>query len=286
MTGIVEVVDPGPLTTVQDLGRPGHGGWGVSPSGAADRGALRLANRLVGNDETAAALEATMGGLRVRADVDLQVALTGARAPARIDDRPVDHLTALRLARGATLELGSPAAGLRTYLGVRGGIDAEPVLGSRSTDVLAGLGPAALVAGHRLAVGRPTGRLPVLDLAPWPDPPGGEVTLRVRLGPRDDWFTAAARTELGTRSWTVTSQSNRVGLRLDGPPLARARTGELPTEGMVRGGLQVPPTGLPTLFLADHPVTGGYPVIAVVLDADLDATGQLRPGQQVRFRPL
>ncbi|MEX0869458.1 MAG: biotin-dependent carboxyltransferase family protein, partial [Nitriliruptoraceae bacterium] len=157
-------------------------------------------------------------------------------------------------------------------------------LGSRATDVLAGLGPAVPAPGDRLPIGAAGGDRPEVDLAPHHDPAGGEATLRIRLGPRHDWFTPAALATLTSTAWTVTPASNRVGLRLDGPELVRARTGELPTEGMAAGGLQVPPSGLPTLLLADHPVTGGYPVIAVVLAAGLDLAGQLRPGQVVRFR--
>jgi len=282
----LEVLATGPLTTVQDLGRFGHNAWGVTTSGAADRGALRLANRLVGNPEGAAALEVTLGGLAVRARGDLEVATTGARCPARVDGVEVGHNAPVRLPDGAVLELGSPAAGLRTYLAVRGGIAVPPVLGSRSTDVLAGLGPAVPRAGDVLPVGTAVGGRGAVDLAPRPDPSAGEVLLRVRFGPRHDWFTQRSRSWLVDTTWTVTADSNRVGVRLDGPTLERARDVELPTEGMAPGALQVPPAGRPVLFLADHPVTGGYPVIAVVLAADLDLAGQLRPGQSVHFRDV
>ncbi|GGI04205.1 biotin-dependent carboxyltransferase family protein [Egicoccus halophilus] len=286
MSGGLEVLASGPLATVQDLGRPGHGGWGVPGGGAADRAALRLANRLVGNPEGAAGLEVTLGGLQVRAAGSLVVAVTGARAPATVDGAPVDHRAAVRLPAGATLALGTPPTGLRSYLGVRGGLDVPAVLGSRATDVLSGLGPAVLAAGDRLPVGAADGAVPPVDVAPRRDPHGGEVTLRLRLGPRADWFPADARSALTATAWTVTPDSNRVGLRLDGPPLERAHDDELPTEGLMAGAVQVPPSGRPTLFLADHPVTGGYPVIGVVLDGDLDVAGQLRPGQRVRFRAV
>ena len=276
---MLTVVAPGPLTTVQDLGRPGLAAVGVGRSGACDRAAAALANRLVGNDPGAAVLEATLGGLEVRADEDLVVVTTGARpAGSPAHDAPV----ALRA--GAALRLGTPVSGLRTYLAVRGGVAVEPVLGSRSTDLLAGLGPPALRAGDVLAVGAPSGPMPGVDVAPVPDPPGGEVTVRLLPGPRSDWLTDDALDLLGTAVWTVTTESNRVGLRLDGPPLERRETGELPSEGLVRGALQVPPSGTPVLFLADAPVTGGYPVAGYVADDDVDRCGQLRPGQTLRLR--
>ncbi len=276
---MLTVVAPGPLTTVQDLGRPGLAGIGVGRSGACDRASAALANRLVGNDPGAAVLEVTLGGLAVRAGADLVVVTTGARpAGSPAHDAPV----ALRA--GATLRLGTPAAGLRTYLAVRGGIAVEPVLGSRSTDLLAGLGPAALREGDVLPVGDPTGGMPGVDVAAVPDPPAGEVAVRLLPGPRSDWLTDEALELLGTAAWTVTSESNRIGLRLAGPALARRVSDELPSEGLVRGALQVPPSGTPVLFLADAPVTGGYPVAGYVADADVDRCAQLRPGQTLRLR--
>jgi biotin-dependent carboxylase-like uncharacterized protein len=273
------VVATGPLTTVQDTGRPGQGALGIGRSGACDRASAALANRLLGNDPGAAVLEVTLGGLAVRADADLVVVTTGARcAGADAHNAPV------RLAAGAELRLGPPASGLRTYVGVRGGIAVEPVLGSRSTDLLSGLGPPAVSAGDVLPVGTAAGPLPGVDLAPVADPAGGEVSVRVLRGPRADWFADTALPSLTGTAWTVTGESNRIGLRLDGPPLERVRTGELASEGMVRGALQVPPSGLPVLFLADAPVTGGYPVLAYVADEDVDRCGQLRPGQALRFR--
>ncbi|MGY1727306.1 biotin-dependent carboxyltransferase family protein [Geodermatophilus sp. SYSU D01062] len=277
---MLTVLSPGPLTTVQDRGRPGLGGIGVGRSGAADRAAAALANRLVGNDPAAAVLEATLGGLAVRADADLLVVTTGARCPGS----PVHDAPGL-LRAGATLALGTPAAGLRTYLAVRGGIAVPPVLGSRSTDVLSGLGPAPLRAGDVLPVGDAAGPPPGVDVAPVADPPAGEVTVRLLPGPRADWLSSSARDALGSAAWTVTAESNRVGLRLAGPRLDRAVEGELPSEGLVRGAVQVPPSGQPVLFLADAPVTGGYPVAGYVADDDVDRCAQLRPGQVLRLRP-
>ena len=276
----------GPLTTVQDLGRPGRAALGVGPSGAADRAALRLANRLVGNPEGAAALEVTLGGLEVRAGDELVVALTGAPSPAAVDGRAVASYAVVALRAGQLLTLAAPLTGLRTYVAVRGGIDVPAVLGSRSTDVLAGIGPPALAAGDTLPVGHPPPGFPAVDVAPVAPPVGGDLVLRVVIGPRADWFAPEALRLLARTSWEVTPDSDRVGMRLSGPRLRRARAGELPSEGMVRGALQVPPSGQPTLLLADHPVTGGYPVIAVVPDRDADRAAQARPGQRLRFHPL
>lgn len=280
---MIEILRPGLLTTVQDLGRPGHAALGVGASGAADRGSLRLANRLVANAESAAALELTYGSLTVRFHAPGTVALTGAPCPAVLDRHPVGMNGPIHVRTGQTLEIGMPAAGLRTYLAVRGGIDVPPVLGSRATDTLSGVGPTRPATGTRLPVGRAVDGYPVVDLAPvrgFPD----ETVLRIIPGPRDDWFSPAALTTLCSARYEVTADSNRVGARLDGPALERAIHREMPSEGMVAGALQVPPNGQPVLFLADHPVTGGYPVIAVVTDQDIDRAAQLRPGQSVRFR--
>jgi biotin-dependent carboxylase-like uncharacterized protein len=280
----LEVVATGPLATIQDLGRPGHTAWGVPLSGAVDRRSLRLGNRLVGNAEDAAGVEVTFGGARFRAGADVVLAVTGAPGAVTVGGVPAERNAPITVPAGEELALDAPSCGVRTYLCVRGGITVPTVLGSRATDLLAGLGPAVLQAGDRLPVGRAPGEVPDVEVAPVHDPPSGEITLRVRLGPRDDWFTPDARDTLLSTPWTVTTESNRVGVRLDGTELERAVTDELPTEGMALGALQVPPSGRPTIFLADHPVTGGYPVIAVLLDADVDAAAQLRPGQTLRFR--
>nr|WP_276313842.1 biotin-dependent carboxyltransferase family protein [Solihabitans fulvus] len=279
----MEVLASGMLATVQDAGRPGLAEMGVGSSGAADRPALALANRLVGNLDSHAGIEVTFGGLAVRAGTALLVAVTGAPCPITVHGRPEPTNTLLRLAEGEELRLGTPARGLRSYLAVRGGIAVAPVLGARATDTLAGTGPPVLRAGDVLPVGPSVGTLPGIDFAPVAPPPSGDLRLRVLLGPRDDWFTAAAVKRLLTEPYEVTAEIDRVGMRLAGPPLERARTGELPSEGMVRGALQVPPSGQPTLFLADHPLTGGYPVIAVLADRDIDRAAQARPGQRLRF---
>ena len=266
---------------MQDLGRPGLAASGVGRSGAADRAALTLANRLVANPEDAAGVEVVFGGLEVRAHGLLTVALAGAPAPADVDGTPVGPYSVLTLHPGQVLRLGVPPTGLRSYLAVRGGIAVEPVLGSRSTDVLAELGPPKLTAGTLLPVGPEPAEFPVLDVAPVAAPTGGTVVLRAVSGPRTEYLVDPRA--LAATTWTASSRSDRVGMRLEGGRLERAGDRELPTEGMVRGAVQVPPGGEPVLFLADHPVTGGYPVAAVVLNADVDRAAQVRPGQQVRF---
>ncbi len=279
MTRSLTVLASGPLTTVQDAGRVGQASLGIGRSGACDRSSYRLANRLVGNEPGAAVLEATFGGLALRADHGVTVVTTGARCEGE-----TPHNAPVWLPAGAQLRLGSPAAGLRTYLAVRGGIAVDPVLGSRSTNILAGLGPEVVVEGDTIPLGESQCPMPGVDVAPVPLPTGGGLDVRVLAGPRLDWFSKDAWTTLTGRAYTVSGDCNRVGARLDGPRLERSHTGELPSEGMMRGALQVPPSGTPVLFLADHPVTGGYPVIGYVVDDDVDLCAQLRPGQTVRFR--
>lgn len=283
MSAHLEILETGPLALVQDLGRAGYTDIGVGMSGAADGDSFRLANRLVGNAAAAAAVEVTAGGLTVTAATTLLVAITGAESPISVDGRGAATNSTLLLRTGSVLRIGVPARGLRNYLAVRGGVDVEPVLGSRATDLLSGLGPPQLEPGTVLPVGTPAADLPAIDFAPVPRLPAETMTLRVVPGPRDDWFTSRALTNLLQQPYTVTTQSNRIGIRLHGAPLPRRSGAELPSEGMVSGAIQVPPSELPTLFLADHPVTGGYPVIAVVVSADVDKAAQARPGQTVRF---
>ncbi|HEX4811282.1 MAG TPA: biotin-dependent carboxyltransferase family protein [Nonomuraea sp.] len=276
---MIEVLSPGPYATVQDLGRPGYAHLGVPRSGAADAGSLRLANRLVGNGEELAGIEFTFGMARLRFLAGAWVALAGApvaAGPARGAGMGVPFW----VPGGAELRLGAPEWGLRTYLAVRGGIAVPPVLGSRATDALSGLGPEPLRAGARLPVGRAEGVIPV-DLAPPPGP--RPAVLRVSPGPRDDWFAPEALEAMCAGAYMVSQDSNRVGVRLRGPALGRVKEGELPSEGMVEGAVQVPPSGQPIVFLADHPPTGGYPVIGVVRAADVAVAAQLRPGDEVRF---
>jgi biotin-dependent carboxylase-like uncharacterized protein len=180
---------------------------------------------------------------------------------------------------------GAAEHGIRYNLAVRGGIDVPLVLGSRSRDTLAGLGPAPLADGDSLAIGEePSTPIPPVDVVPVDPPPAGTVTLALRPGPRRDWFASGAWELLLNSEWQVSPRSDRSGVRLDGPVLERTDARELPSEGMVPGAIQVSPDGAPTVLAVDHPVTGGYPVIAVVTDDSLDALAQLRPGPGVRFR--
>jgi biotin-dependent carboxylase-like uncharacterized protein len=260
-----------------------------------DLGALRAANRLVGNASDAACVEIAAGGFELACRGDAVVAFTGADAPIQLtaaDGRTmaVRGWEAIALSDGDRLRLGEPRAGIRSYLAVRGGFDVAPVLGSRSTDTLARVGPPAIAVGDVLPIGALARGAIVgaAEEAPADLPSTAEVVvLDVVMGPRTDWFTPEAVALLATQVWRVTPQSNRVGLRLAGDAsLARAVTGELPSEGTALGALQVPPSGQPVLFLADHPLTGGYPVIACVATHHLDRAGQIPIGAGVRFNPI
>ncbi|GAA0682497.1 biotin-dependent carboxyltransferase family protein [Kitasatospora atroaurantiaca] len=281
----LQVVRAGPLTTVQDLGRRGVAHLGVPRAGALDEPALRAANRLVGNAPGAAGLETTLGGVALRATAAAVVAVTGAPAPVRVAGRPAAWGAPVGVPAGAVVEIGAATYGVRSYLAVAGGIAVPELLGSRSADLLSGLGPAPLAVGDLLPVGQAAGPYPPVDLVPLPAPPG-ELVLRLRLGPRADWFTAEAVAGLARSRYQVAEASNRIALRTEGPALARAREGELPSEGMVLGAVQVPPDGRPVVFLADHPTTGGYPVVGVVPGPDLAAAAQARPGTPIRFALL
>lgn len=278
----LSVVRAGALTTVQDTGRPGHAHLGVPRSGALDGPAAALVNRLVGNPPWAAVLETTLNGVAVRPRSTVTAAVGGAPCAVTLNGRPAPWGAPVRVPAGALLEVGAATAGVRSYVAVSGGINVDPILGSRSTDLLSGLGPPPLTDGTVLPLGTPTGLPARVDVSPQPSPPT-ELVLHVTLGPRHDWFTPEAITTLTSRTYRVSPASNRIGLRTEGPALARATTGELPSEGMVLGAVQVPPDGGPVVFLADHPTTGGYPVIAVVRPQDLPAAAQAVPGTPVRF---
>lgn len=282
------VLAAGPQALVEDLGRPGHAGEGVPPSGTVDPDALRLANRLAGNPPGAAGLELLLGGQRLQARGRLLVAVTGAAGPLTVTSpdgrsRPAAWSAAVLLDDGDVLELGPVTFGIRYLVAVRGGLAVPRTLGSAATDVLSGLGPAPVRDGDVLPVGSTTGAVPAVDSVPVTAPPADEVLLHIIPGPRRDRFEDRAWAALLDGPWTVGRDADRVGLRLEGPELLRRRSDELPSEGVVTGALQVPPAGRPVLFLADHPTTGGYPVIAVVGTADLPLAGQLRPGQFVAF---
>ena len=272
------ILRTGPLTVLKDRGRPGHAYQGVAPSGAVDRSAYARANALVGNPPGAAALECTLGGLRVSFDGPAVLVLTGTDAVLDVQGARAGVEEVVTVPAGATVSVTMPRRGLRSYLAVRGGFAVLPVLGSRSTDRIGGIGPDRPGPGDVLPVGTEAGPPAAREEIRSPDGP-----LAIDLGPRDDWFTDAAVATLLSAEFTVTPASDSVGLRLDGPELARARTDELPSEGVVRGSIQVPPNGKPIIFQADHPVTGGYPVIAVLTPPAADRAAQLRPGATVRF---
>lgn len=283
MSRAVTVLRTGPQALVQDLGRPGYAHLGVPPSGALDAGALRLANRLVGNPETAAGLELLLGGLALRAQAACTIAVTGPAVRLDVDGHAADSHAAVYLWPGAVLRVEAPLSGLRCWVALSGGVDVTPVLGSRATDLLAGLGPEPLRDGDELPLGPPAGVPAGVDVLA-PTAVADPLTVPVLLGPREDWIDDAAH-RLAVTGWTVGQSSNRVGLRLDGEPLRRRIDAELPSEPIVTGAVQVPGSGLPVVFLADHPVTGGYPVVAVVAPDALPALAQARPGSTIRLRP-
>lgn len=267
-------------SSLQDRGRPGSGHLGVGPSGAFDRDALRQVNALLGNAPGDAAVE-TYGDLTLLAGAPHVIAVTGAVGTVTIDGRPVPHGRAVPIAAGQRLALGPATTGLRVYLGVSGGFAVRAELGSLSSDTLSGLGPPPLVAGQTVMTG--AGRaIPALDDVP-PLIRTGGVDVDVVLGPRDDWFTDESVRRLLDTPWTLSAASDRIGLRLDGPALERSVLAELPSEPVVRGSIQVTPAGQPVVFGPDHPVTGGYPVIAVVVDSHTDRLAQVRPGDSVRL---
>ncbi|MBM4791555.1 biotin-dependent carboxyltransferase family protein [Streptomyces sioyaensis] len=276
------VVRAGALTTVQDLGRPGHAHLGVPRAGALDAPAHRLANRLAGNPGSAATLETTLTGCALRVRTATTVAVTGAPCPVTVDGHPAPWGAPVRVPAGAVLDAGPATHGLRSYLAFAGGIATEPVLGSRAADLLSGLGPDPLTEGAVLPLGDPHGPPATADAVPHPGPVT-ELLLPFLPGPRDDWFTEAGLRTLVTGRFRVSPAGNRIGLHTEGPPLERARAGELPSEGMPLGALQVPPNGLPVLFLHDHPTTGGYPVVGVVPERFLAPAAQATPGTPVRF---
>jgi KipI family sensor histidine kinase inhibitor len=285
---VVEVLDSGPLLTVQDGGRPGWGHVGVPAAGALDRGAANRANRLVGNPDGAALLESTLGGCRLRLRAGRTVAITGATAGLSVDGLPARSGVGLPLPAGTELVIGPCRAGVRVYIAVSGGIDGPVVLGSRSTDTLSGLGPPPLRSGDRVGLGAPMGGS---HRGVPPGPAGvedslsapGVVHVDARLGPREEWLSPAGRATLADGDFVVAGSSDRTGVRLFGPPVSRA-PGEIPPEGMVAGAVQLPPDGKPIVLMRNHPPTGGYPVVAVVDQAGVDRLAQAPPGTVMRFR--
>ena len=285
------VLDTGPRSLLQDLGRPGRASIGVSISGAFDRTALALANRLVGNSEGLTCIETVLGGLRLRAGATLTLAVTGAAGPIRVDrasrSSVADRQAPLVLERGDEIAIGMPAHGLRTYISVRGGIQAPAVLGSSSYDELSGLGPPPLSPGDVLLVGSEPATPMNVDYAPWRE---ASRVLHAIPGPHHHGSGVHLLGEdafeiLESASYAVESSSNRIGVRLTGPALPRV-PGELPSAPMRPGAIQVPGNGLPVILGPDAPTTGGFPVLATLTPSALDAIAQARPGDLVRFRIL
>ncbi|GAA4336948.1 biotin-dependent carboxyltransferase family protein [Variovorax defluvii] len=282
--GALTVLRPGPLASVQDLGRYGHREQGICPGGALDALGLVLANRLVGNADGAAGLELTLGGCEIRFDTPTRIALAGDDFGARLDGAPLWPCWSVQVAPGQVLRLGAAnewcaKVGLRSWLAVAGGIDEPVVIGSRSTDLKAGFGGhqgRALKKGDRLPLGQP--RLDAARMArrsfgvrapDWDAQEDGTVVLRVMPGPEFEQFTTASRELLWREAWRVTTQSNRMGNRLEGPELKRKRNTDMLSSAVIPGTIQVPPSGQPIILMGDAQTTGGYPRIGVVIRADL-----------------
>ncbi|MGV0872549.1 5-oxoprolinase/urea amidolyase family protein [Mycolicibacterium sp. XJ879] len=283
----LEILRPGPLALIEDLGRPGLAHMGVGRSGAADRRSHMLANRLVANPDDRATIEVTFGGFSARvrdsSREGIAIAVTGADTDPAVNGVPFGTNSVHYARDGEVISLGAPRSGLRTYLAVRGGIDVKPVLGSRSYDVMSAIGPLPLQAGDVVPIGAQSEEFPELDQAPVAAIEDDVLELTVVPGPRDDWFVDPD--VLMRTNWLVTNKSDRVGTRLVGMPLEYRQPGvQLPSDGANRGAIQVPPNGFPVILGPDHPVTGGYPVIGVLTDEDIDKMAQIRPGQTVRMR--
>jgi len=272
---IIEVLSAGMLTTVQDLGRYGYGPMGVSAAGAADPVALRFGNRMVGNPENGAALEMTLLGGTFAFPEGAVVALTGAEF-----DSSIPLWTPVHLNPGATVKIGGSQTGARCYLCVRGGIQAPLFLGSASTHILTGLGGRHVRRGDKLQI---EGQA-VSDPAVLPRPDYLRKVLRVTRGPQD--FGEEALKTFCASLYTVTEDSNRMGLRLQGPPIEAPHGGQMISEGVSLGAIQIPSGGQPIILFVDQQTTGGYPKIANVITADLPSVGQLRPRDEIRFEPI
>jgi biotin-dependent carboxylase-like uncharacterized protein len=283
MTTTLTIEAVGAVALLEDRGRAGLAHLGLGRSGAADRASYDLANRLVGNVDGAACIEATLGLLELRVSAPVSMAVTGAPVEIRCGRRSHFVNTSFWVPAQTSVRLGRPMAGLRSYVAVRGGVRGTEVLGSVSWDTMAQLGTPPLRPGDVLGVGDAAAGQPATDLAPVALLAGDRIELPLVLGPRHDWFTDVAIARLADNDFIVTADTDRIGARLVGPELPRRRSGELDSEGVVLGALQVPTRGRPTLFLADHPVTGGYPVIGVVPHRWVDLASQAAPGQAIRF---
>lgn len=283
------VIQPGMLTTVQDLGRTGLANIGVPPGGAADAFSFSIANRLAGNDQAAPALECTLTGPTLRFDTDATVAITGAPADVHLDHQPVAQWTALLVQRDQTLRVGAARAGCRMYVAVRGGFQIPRVLGSASTLLSAGFGG---IDGRPLRTGDQLALQPGdHPLARTPDLKSAESFLTRRIvraieAPLENRFDRGAAEQFWSTIWTVSNRSDRMGVRLEGPGVATLCAGRMTSEGMPHGAVEIPADGQPIALGVEHPTTGGYPPIACVATIDLPLLGQLRPRDSVRFQRI
>jgi len=287
------LLEAGLLTTVQDLGRPGHLRYGIPASGPVDRQAFILANRLVGNPDTAAGLECTLAGPTLQMMEERVIAVTGADMPLTVNGREFPRWTALRVKPGDVVRLGPSRSGMRAYLALAGGVAVPLALGSRSTYLrgrLGGYRGRSLERGDLLSVGRPQVELPRLEgraVRPELIPDYGDgVEVRVVLGPQDDRFTADGTATFLRGPYEMTHQSDRMGARLKGPVITHARGHDIISDGIPLGGVQVAGDGQPIVLLADRQSTGGYTKIATVCSFDVGRVGQVRPGQRLRFRQI
>jgi antagonist of KipI len=287
---LIEVQKPGLLTTVQDLGREGFGPMGVSPSGAADAIALRIGNRLVGNAQGAAGLEMTLLGGAFGFSEGAVIALTGSDFGAMLDGAPVELWSSLEVRRGQTLRMGPTRSGARGYLCVRGGIAVEPFLRSASTHILSGLGGyegRALQNGDVLHCGAAVLHFRKKTVAPQAlQRLSPHKVLRVTAGPQSDWFPASSQDRFYASAYRVAEESNRMGLRLEGAPIPMRTGGEMISEGVALGAIQITEGGQPIILFVEQQTTGGYRKIANVISADLFCVGQLRPRDEIRFEQI
>ncbi len=286
---VLQVRHPGILTTVQDRGRYGYQRYGVPVSGAMDQLALRAANLLVGNDQGAACLEMTVIGPTARLLADATVAVTGADLAASVDGRPLPRWEALEVEAGSELSFPEMRDGVRGYLAVAGGIDVPEALGSRSTYVKAGLGGLegrALAEGDVISAFDAAGPARTAPAGFEAPAYGREHRLRVVMGPQYDAFGEEAVATLLGSEYTVSLDSDRVGYRLEGPPVSHETQPDIVSDGTPAGAVQIPGDGTPTVLLADRGTTGGYTKIATVIGADLDRLGQALPGQKVTFEAV
>jgi len=285
-----EVIQPGPLTTIQDLGRYGYQQYGVPPSGALDNYAFRIGNLLVGNQESAASLEITLFGCQLRVLQDTTVAVTGADLSATLNGNPVPMWESIPVRRGDIISFPLPKSGCRAYLAVTGGIDVPLVMSSAATYTRAsigGLDGRALRKGDILQTAEAThptmrARVPPEYIPLYQQ----QIELRVILGPQDNCFTEDGIRTFLQSDYTASTQADRMGYRLEGPKIQHRETADIISDGIPLGAVQVPGDGLPIILLADRQTTGGYTKIATAISVDIPKLAQAKPGDKVRFRQV